>query len=668
MEMGSRGGSYTEECLISFLIKSMDFRHSSAPHSPRVRSRSPSPDYTPRRIPDLPVKHQLFPMSPPLKAVRAEGDRDFPAAETEIEASFAVIQRVPAMRNTPATHFPSEDEELLSSRRLSSPLPKLILPGLQNNEQVLLKAAESNDPVLCRTLLDNDECLDPNSASPDCGWTPLHLAASRGYSLVCEVFLDYGSRVHIDSRTALRQTPLHLAVMGNYKGVVQLLVRAGASLNVADFEGNTPVHIAAGRGFGEIVQWMLLRGPDLTVRNTAGFTAREVATEEVLAVFQASSRPRTSDPPPAPTVQQVPILSSRKDEVTHMLTKVSPGSLARSFSNPDLEDRRTAKPSTLDFEALQELGRGSFGEVYLVRKLSSSKLFAMKVLRKDKILGQNLLKYALTERNVLSYVAHPFIVKLHYAFQTSDKLFLILDYCPGGDLGWHLQREKRFSEYRARIYMCEIVLAVEELHRRSILFRDLKPDNVLLDGEGHVRLTDFGLSKENVRENQLAKSFCGSIAYLAPEMLMRAGHGKAVDWYLLGVLMYEMLVGEPPYFSTNKEQLFHNIQRGKLKLPAFVSQEARALLIEVSATQLLQRNPAKRLGSGPRDAEEIKEHRFFYSVNWDSVARRELRPPIPLKPKLALGSVLSESILGSVGSGMEYCAVQGWSFVSSNVD
>jgi protein-serine/threonine kinase len=317
---------------------------------------------------------------------------------------------------------------------------------------------------------------------------------------------------------------------------------------------------------------------------------------------------------------------------------------------------------------LQELGKGSFGEVYLVQKLDTMKLYAMKILKKDKILGQNLVKYALTERNVLSYVKHPFIVGLNYAFQTSDKLFLILDYCPGGDLGWHLQREKRFSEYRARIYMAEVILALEELHRRNIIFRDLKPDNVLLDEEGHALLTDFGLSKENIHENNSAKSFCGSVAYLAPEILMRMGHGKAVDWYLLGVLMYEMLVGQPPYFSPNKEQLFHNIQRGKLKLPAFVSQEARSLLIEVRTKQLLQRDPTKRLGSSKRGAEDIKEHRFFYGVNWEAVARRELRPPIPPRPNLNLGSITSEKIYGSVSQSGGENHINGWSFVLRNVD
>lgn len=232
------------------------------------------------------------------------------------------------------------------------------------------------------------------------------------------------------------------------------------------------------------------------------------------------------------------------------------------------------------------IGKGSFGEVYLVEKKNTGTLYAMKVLNKDKIMAQNLIKYAMTERNVLSVTDHPFIVKLSFSFQSSDRLFLILDYCPGGDLAEHLSREKKFTEERAKIYLCEIILALDDLHRRDIIFRDLKPDNVVLDLDGHAQLTDFGLSKEGVLDNKGAKSFCGSVAYLAPEMLKRTGHGKSVDWYLLGVLFYEMIVGVPPYFTNNKyiylliyrEQLFKNIESADLQYPKSISHEGVSLL------------------------------------------------------------------------------------------
>lgn len=177
----------------------------------------------------------------------------------------------------------------------------------------------------------------------------------------------------------------------------------------------------------------------------------------------------------------------------------------------------------------------------------------MKVLSKTRLMQNNYIRYALTERNVLSNASNNFIVKLCYAFQTDTKLYLVLEYCPGGDLGKLLRRQGKLDEATAKIYTAEILLAIQYLHKREIIFRDLKPDNIVLDASGHCKLTDFGLSKEGIYDNISAKSFCGSLAYLAPEMLAANGHGKSVDWYLLGVLLYEMLVGKTPYYSTNKD-------------------------------------------------------------------------------------------------------------------
>lgn len=233
----------------------------------------------------------------------------------------------------------------------------------------------------------------------------------------------------------------------------------------------------------------------------------------------------------------------------------------------------------------------------------------MKVLKKDKILGRNLTRYAMTERNVLSVSNHPFIVSLQYAFQTDDKLFLVMEYCPGGDLSDYLEAEDYFSEERARLYVAEIILAIEDLHSRGIIFRDLKPDNIVLDRTGHCKLTDFGLSKEGLVENEkMAKSFCGSYAYLAPEMIKKTGHGKNVDWYLLGVLIYEMLEGIPPFYDHDKEVLFKNILNNPVELSEELSEEAQDLIL-----RLLHKDPDKRLGhlNGSKD---IKKHPWFDKI------------------------------------------------------
>ena len=299
---------------------------------------------------------------------------------------------------------------------------------------------------------------------------------------------------------------------------------------------------------------------------------------------------------------------SNKNVLNRCMTKIK----------TDLEE----KINLSKFVSLGLLGRGSFGEVYLVEKIDTKKKYAMKVINKDRILSQNLIKYVKAERNVLSITNHPFIVKLYFAFQTMNRLFLILEFCPGGDLAKHLLFEKKFCESRAKFYICEVLLALENLHKRNIIFRDLKPDNVVLDEEGHCKLTDFGLSKEGVSDFQSAKSFCGSIAYLAPEMLKKQGHGKAVDWYLLGVLLYEMIIGITPYFSCNKEQLFYDIENAELKIPNFVSKDTSNLL-----RKLLEKNPLKRLGSSDRDAEEIKEDPYFKDINWDDVYNKKNKPP-----------------------------------------
>ena len=281
---------------------------------------------------------------------------------------------------------------------------------------------------------------------------------------------------------------------------------------------------------------------------------------------------------------------------------------------------------------MKKLGGGSFGDVYLVREKGTGKLYAMKTLSKSNNLEDSWLKYVKTERDILAYSDNPFIVKLRHAFQTRKKLFLVLDFCPGGDLENLLgQVGGPLSESQARFYIAEIIIAMRDLHSRNIIYRDLKPDNVVIGNDGHIQLIDFGMAKSQISEVQRgAKTFCGSVMYLAPEMLKKVGHGQALDWYLLGVLLYEMLVGQTPYFATNKDQLFNNILYGKLKLPKSISQEVRSLLIS-----LLSRNPTKRLGSSPGEqgADEIMRHAFFNGINWDKLYNREYFPSIGFWPQ-----------------------------------
>jgi serine/threonine protein kinase len=272
------------------------------------------------------------------------------------------------------------------------------------------------------------------------------------------------------------------------------------------------------------------------------------------------------------------------------------------------------------------------GKVFLVREIQTEEMFALKVLRKDNIIKRNQVEHTRTERSVLGYVKHPFIVSMNMAFQSKDKLYFVLDYCAGGELFFHLGKLGKFPEPRARFYAAEITLAISYVHELDIIYRDLKPENVLLDSKGHVRLTDFGLSKEGITGSSSgANSFCGTPEYLAPEILNRQGHGRAVDWWSLGALLYEMLTGLPPFYCRDRERLFEKIRKSDLAYPRYLSACAQGVL-----RGLLTRDPRARLGSGPADADDIRQHIFFEEIDWRKLSRGEVTPPFVPKIKNSL--------------------------------
>lgn len=289
------------------------------------------------------------------------------------------------------------------------------------------------------------------------------------------------------------------------------------------------------------------------------------------------------------------------------------------------------KTGPQDFELLKVLGRGGYGKVFQVRKISgkeSGKIFAMKVLKKATLCrSQKDTAHTKAERSILESVKHPFIVDLIYAFQTGNKLYLILEYLSGGELFMHLEREGIFLEDTACFYLSEIVLALEHLHRGGIIYRDLKPENILLDSKGHIKLTDFGLCKETLNNDKITHTFCGTIEYMAPEILTRTGHARGVDWWSLGALMYDMLVGHPPFSAESRRKTIEKILKGKLILPPYLTPDAKDLI-----RKLLQRKPQLRLCSNTEDAEPIRRHPFFSNVNWDDVLAKRCEPPI--KPML----------------------------------
>lgn len=272
-----------------------------------------------------------------------------------------------------------------------------------------------------------------------------------------------------------------------------------------------------------------------------------------------------------------------------------------------------------DFEVLKVVGQGAFAKVYQVRKKGTSEIYAMKVMRKDKIMEKNHAEYMKAERDILTKVDHPFIIQLRYSFQTKYRLYLVLDFVNGGHLFFQLYHHGLFREELARIYAAEIVSAVSHLHANGIMHRDLKPENILLDADGHAMLTDFGLAKQ-FDENTRSNSLCGTVEYMAPEIVQGKGHDKAADWWSVGVLLFEMLTGKPP-FTGNRQKIQQKIVKDKIKLPTFLSSEAHSLL-----KALLEKDTSKRLGCGPLGSDEIKRHKWFKPINWKKLDAREIQP------------------------------------------
>jgi serine/threonine protein kinase len=281
-----------------------------------------------------------------------------------------------------------------------------------------------------------------------------------------------------------------------------------------------------------------------------------------------------------------------------------------------------------DFELVGVIGQGSFAKVLQVKaKVPPNDTYAMKVLKKKTVVDRGQMEHTMAERAVLEkFKAHPFIVNLHYAFQTKDKLYFVLDFCPGGELFFHLKQDGCFSPTRTMHYVAEISSALDYMHSMGIIYRDLKPENLLIDEQGFMKLADFGLCKRTVTADgeTKAKTFCGTPEYIAPEILLgqeKKAYGKEVDWWALGTLLYEMLSGLPPFYDKKVNVMYRKILNDPLRPHRKVSAEAFALV-----QKFLNRKPAERLGSGPDDFEAIKAEPFFAPIDWARLNRREYKP------------------------------------------
>eukprot|EP01087_Luapelamoeba_hula_P021384 TRINITY_DN7461_c0_g1_i1.p2 TRINITY_DN7461_c0_g1~~TRINITY_DN7461_c0_g1_i1.p2 ORF type:complete len:400 (-),score=68.34 TRINITY_DN7461_c0_g1_i1:19-1218(-) len=294
------------------------------------------------------------------------------------------------------------------------------------------------------------------------------------------------------------------------------------------------------------------------------------------------------------------------------------------------------RPSINDFDVLKPISRGSFGQVILAKKKTTGDIYAIKVLKKGAVLNKNEMDHISNERNILAFADNPFVVKLYYSFQSLNNLYMVMEYLPGGDCYSLLRNLVAFPEHMARQYVAETVLALQYLHAHGIVHRDLKPDNMLITSAGHIKLTDFGLSRMGLMDKQgelfewkkrsggnmmetvgALEGTIGTPEYISPEVFLSTGHGPSVDWWALGCITYEFLVGITPFYGDSCEEIFDNVINKHIDWPdEDMSAEAKDLI-----TALLVTDPDVRLGATGKEL--LQQHPFFAGLDWDNLLTRQ---------------------------------------------
>jgi len=332
------------------------------------------------------------------------------------------------------------------------------------------------------------------------------------------------------------------------------------------------------------------------------------------------------EPDPQKNQKIIPLLDLQESQEKNNNNLLSQKNSHEKYKDKDAYQSKDFKSKiTLDdFQTVKVLGTGAFGKVSLVYNEELKRYFAMKALKKEYIKKSQQTKHTKEERKILETIDYPFISKLYYAFQTKKSLYMITEFMAGGEMFHHLHDCGHFDENRTRFYIAELILAIDHLHKHNILYRDLKPENILLDEIGHIKLTDFGLSKiMNNIEKDKTYTVCGTPVYVAPEVLTGQGYNKLVDWWSLGVLLYEFLAGYSPYREA-KNRVDIQIYKKKLKQDPLISNTAFDLI-----TKLCQYNVRLRIGKNVKD---IKNHKFFESIDWVKLEKKEIIPPF--KPKI----------------------------------
>lgn len=330
---------------------------------------------------------------------------------------------------------------------------------------------------------------------------------------------------------------------------------------------------------------------------------------------QSASKKEISSSRTTTTTPATKFLTSK----TH--SNKSSESIIKKTSEKEKEPKVKEKPKFKldDFVIMQTLGTGSFGRVHLVKLKATGKYYAMKVLVKKQIVESKQVEHTINEKNILEILDHPYMVNLIGSFKDNRNLYIVLEYVCGGEMFSYLRQCKRLPNHVARFYAAEVVLAFEHLHSKDIIYRDLKPENILIDRMGNIKITDFGFAKY---VPDVTWTLCGTPDYLAPEIIQSKGYSKAVDWYALGVLIYEMLAGFPPFYDEDQMKLYEHILEGRIRWPSYFDPAAKDLI-----KRLLSPDLTKRFGNLKGGSSDIKKHKWFSDIDWKKLAEVKIKAP-----------------------------------------
>lgn len=569
----------------------------------------------------------------------------------------------------------------------------------------LVYAVARGDQLLIEKLIQMKP--DLVNKPDDEGKTPLHYAVLWRKLKIVNILLEHKADVlALDKKL---QSSMHLAAMRGYRDIYLLLKVRGGDGKTQDVYGMRPLDYAVTSE--DFKQFMMMEGfqvdSDFSLSSSPSLLGKSnskkksLMRDSLLSTLLEDESPGYKYTSNSFKTDQKCLFDQRRRllaavGVLRPNTQVENSDYYRDIygehlalryqesypDNPDMEERSpteeldssrssrsnrplppkpvepTIKVKAKDFKILGKIGKGSFGEIYCVcPKNQPGSKFAMKSYSKDQMLSNNLIRFLFVEKKIMTNYSHPFLVRLHYSFQTQEKLFLIMEYCEKRDLS---KIVGKISEHQLKILVCEIILAIKALHQQGIVHRDIKPENVLISSDGHIKLADFGLAKEKMRNNELTYTFCGSIAYLPPEIISKSGHNRSIDWYLLGELMYEMICGTPPFYDGNKDKLYENILHKKVEYPKQMSD-----ILKDFISLLLDRNISTRLGS-KFGAKEIMEHPYFVGVDWNRVYKKgyHLFDPSLLKSYVVEAPAQDTIVERSDAAELGHCIeLPYWSFV-----